>query len=284
MFFIYSLNIEDYNIQLYDFCRTKDGITELLDTVARNFIRREEGERAAEAPYRDDITNDKLTDNGYFLRHSGEKPYQIDVYQRKTNVEVGRVWNSYEITCKKVMHFSVTEASLGLPIECTGKGVTTKTFNNAKESHEQADHINALKMRLVSQREKVDKQLVDGYAIFEIKPKKTVEYTGNPLIRLRKMVEADSEFASVNKLLDELINMPSDASIVRPPTPPPLPQVFKPKGKNTAEESTDDSSDDSSDDVDDDSSIDSSDTSEEWDIKSDDESECDGWSNDSDNE
>ena len=158
MFFIYSLQLDTLIVKLYDFCRTKDGVDELLDTVARNFIRRERGERHAESPYRDDLT-DVITDEGYFLRHSADNLHQIDVYLRKTNVITGRVWNSYDVSCKKVMQFAVSEAALGLPIECTGRGVTRQTFSSSKEAKQQSVHFNLLKERLVQQREKVDNEI-----------------------------------------------------------------------------------------------------------------------------
>ncbi|KKL53522.1 hypothetical protein LCGC14_2274600, partial [marine sediment metagenome] len=89
-------------------------------------------------------------------------PNQIDVYLRKTIVFPGRVWNSYDVTCKKVMHFSVTEAALGLPIECTGKGIIAQTFNSAKEAQQQSDHLQALKERLAPLKIKVTERIEEA--------------------------------------------------------------------------------------------------------------------------
>ena len=257
MFFIYSLSLEDSVVKLYDFCRTKDGVTDLLDTVARNFIRHEEGERRAESPYRDDTTD--VTDEGYFLRHSADKPDQIDVYLRKTTVEVGRVWNSYDIHCVKIMLFSVTEAALGLPIECTGKGVTTQTFNSSKDAQHQVDHLDALKERLKSQRAKVDEQIKaregnDEWVYNDMPPLVKIDSdsesdndSGNPIVRLRERINAECASTIITQNLDDLIdtlNTPlnswsekidearniidtlgSNSDSVSPliPTPPPLP-------------------------------------------------------------
>jgi len=252
MFFIYSFSLDDLAVKLYDFCRTKDSISDLLDTIARNFIRHEEGERCAEAPYYDEVAEDQLTTDGYFLRHSSEKPNQIDVYLRKTQVTVGRVWNSYEVNCKKVMHFAVTEASLGLPIECTGKGVITQTFNTAMEAQQQVDHLAALKERLVEQRMKVDQQIKERDYQQDIVVPATPdsetddEELENPVIRLKRRIatvepeplvnlddileqpeqpepeQHSSALDDLNELLDELNNF-------NIPIPPPLPPVLMSK-------------------------------------------------------
>ena len=182
-------------MKLYDFCRTKDGVNDLLDTVAKNFIRHEEGERRAESPYRD-IPDDELTEEGYFLRHSDEKPDQIDVCVRKIQVAVGRVWNSYDVSCEKVMHFAVTEASLGLPIECTGKGVILQTFSTAKESQQQGDHLSALKERLVKQRARVDKQIIEEVDFQEVtvvsqESDTDEEELENPIVRLKRRIATE---------------------------------------------------------------------------------------------
>jgi hypothetical protein len=255
MFFIYSLSLKDFTVKLYDFCRTKDGVNDLLDTVAKNFVRHEEGERRAESPYRE-IPDDEITEEGYFLRHSDEKPDQIDVYVRKIQVAVGRVWNSYDVSCKKVMHFAVTEASLGLPIECTGKGVTVQTFSTAKESQQQGDHLSALKERLVKQRERVDKQINAEVDLQEVQDSDTdkevvlqevtvedqysdtdkevvlqevtvedqysdtdEEELENPIIRLKRMIS----FEDAKNLIDNLSGdhvIPTPPTHPTPPTPP----------------------------------------------------------------
>lgn len=223
MFFVYSLNLENYNIRLYDFCRTKDGLADLLENAATNFILREEGERRSESPYRDDIEDKDINQDGYFLRHSKDKANQIDVYQRKTQIIPGTIWDSYDVSCKKVMHFSVTEAALGLPIECTGKGVTTQTFSTSKEALEQNDHIAALKERLVSRREVVDRQIAES----EVSSKSSESASSNssesesedsyddsediqnPLVRLRNMIEAEEKTLSpVNN--EEITYIPDD--------------------------------------------------------------------------
>ena len=112
MFFIYSLKLNDLVIQLYDFCQEKEAINGLLDSVAKKFILREEGERHAENPYHD--TGD-VSEDGYFLKHSSEA-YKIDVFQRKVNVLAGKIWSSVDVTCKKVMYFSVVDAPFELAL------------------------------------------------------------------------------------------------------------------------------------------------------------------------
>lgn len=229
MFFIYSLTLEDLSVKLHDFCRTKDTVTGMLDTVATAFIRREEGDRRAEKPYRTDI--DAETETGYFLVRSDQKQDQIDVYLRKTELSVGRVWNSYETSCQKVMHFAVTEASLGLPTECTGKGVTLPTFSTAMESQQHADHMDALKARLVAQRQKVDAQIArrDGVApetLLEFSDSEedlisdsdfsesdySEEITENPVQTLRRRVEFDT--SNTEAELDILLRELSEVKMV----------------------------------------------------------------------
>lgn len=249
MFFIYSLDLKDNSVKLYDFCHTKEGVTDLLNTVATNFIARECGERVAENAFRDDTPNEEIEQDGYFLRHSAEHPNQIDVYQRKTSVNAGMFLTSVDVTCECVSLFSVTEASLGLPIECTGKGVTTPTFNNAKEQHDQTDHIEALKQRLVAQREKVEQQIAnDVYDYHDLPPLCKItdsdsesEEMENPKVVLRKRMIAEwdnvptpqpqfatftdapkptqPELLDLDELLEELISNEEK----RIPTPPPLP-------------------------------------------------------------
>lgn len=250
MFFIYSLDLKDNSVKLYDFCRTKEGVTDLLNTVATNFIARECGERAAENAFRDDIPNEEIEQDGYFLRHSAERPNQIDVYQRKTSVVKGYIMNSFDVTCECVSLFSVTEASLGLPIECTGKGVTTPTFNNAKEQHDQTDHIEALKQRLVAQREKVEQQIADDVYDYNLPPlcddtDSESEEMENPKVVLRKRMIAEwdnvptpqpqfatftdaptpiqTDLLDLDELLEELIS--NEERRIPPPPPLPLPHV-----------------------------------------------------------
>nr|QBK87497.1 MAG: hypothetical protein LCMAC201_04070 [Marseillevirus LCMAC201] len=211
MFFIYSLNLENLAVKLYDFCRTKDGISNLLDTVATNFICHEEGERRAESPYRDDLTDEHITDEGYFLRHSSDAPNQIDVHFRKTIILPGRVWNSYDLVCKKVMQFSVTEASLGLPVECTGKGVITQTFSSAKEAQQQFDHLEELKLRLaplkikIAERIQADRLKVENQQVDLPSDSDTdEEELENPISRLKKVMLTTElqETAIVEKLME----------------------------------------------------------------------------------
>jgi hypothetical protein len=158
MFFIYSINFDNLAIKLYDFSKTKQGINDLIENVAKDFIRVEQGERAAENPFRDEVLDANITEDGYFLRHSSVSN-EIDVYQRKTIILQGHIWNSYDIQIKKIMKFGFIEAALNLPIETTGKGIIKQEFKTSLDAQKQAEHLKQLKERLVLQREKVDKQI-----------------------------------------------------------------------------------------------------------------------------
>lgn len=193
MLFIYSINNKTYEVKLHDMCASEEKLSGLLETVAKNFITREEGERRAEAPFKDEIPDEQIVEDGYFLRHSSTKPNQIDVYLRKTNVNQGRVWNSYEVTCEKVLHFSVTEAGLELPIEKSNKGVLSPKFSNSLEAEQQSAHIAELKARLVSRRQKVDTDLLVAEPMTLSLPIRSSSETsfGNPAVLLRKRIEQD---------------------------------------------------------------------------------------------
>ena len=220
MFFIYSLDIEKLTVKLYDFCRVKEGITDLLDTVARNFITREEGERVAEDPYRDNLTDEQIVKDGYFLRHSDKGPYVIDVYLRSTNIIPGTMWNSYEITCKKVMHFAVTEASMGLPIEYSGTTVKAPVFESSRSAQLQADHMEELKRRLASRRAQVD-----GVEKSEVIVETDDESEEDEILRkppiavLKEKIDLDELFKATLKDLEDTTMMPSYV-----PPPPPRPE------------------------------------------------------------
>ena len=108
MFIIYSLALESLDISFHGYCETRSEIGELMDSVAKKFIRLEEGDKRATDPYKDDVEDKEITEDGYFLRHTDAK--RIDVFLRKTVVFTGRLVNTCSIDVKKVMYFSVAEA------------------------------------------------------------------------------------------------------------------------------------------------------------------------------
>lgn len=224
MFFIYSLDIEKLTVKLYDFCRTKGDIDGLLDTVARNFITREEGERVAENPYRDNMTNEQIVKDGYFLRHSNKEQYVIDVYLRSTNIVPGTMWNSYEITCKKVMHFAVTEASMGLPIEYKENIVKKPVFENSHITQLQADHMEELKSRLVLQRAQIEDEMNNMKQVSIINENEDESEEDEilrkpPIAILKEKIDLDELFQNSLKDLEEIVMKPSSV-----PVPPPRPE------------------------------------------------------------
>ena len=193
MFYIYSINIDDLALQLYDFCHTEETIDTLLDRVAKKFILREAGERRAESPYCDDTPNVSITDDGYFLRHS-DKPQQIDVYHRKTSIHPGHVWNSFDVSCKKVMYFAVVETPFELSIQYNVK-------NNDIPAKPIGTFVPELKTVLVNRRMIVDKQIEcepnDTNAEIEDSNSESdldsdvesdPEQLENPIVRLRRRI------------------------------------------------------------------------------------------------
>lgn len=118
MFLIYSLNLETLDLKIYDTIPNIGAVPYLLKNIVLNFIRSEQGDRKAENAIKDDITDDKITEDGYFVRSSKEKNHQYDVYKRDTKFVAGRMWGyNISVTVKKVYKFGIVEASLDLPIE-----------------------------------------------------------------------------------------------------------------------------------------------------------------------
>jgi len=113
MFFIYSINLDTLEIHLLDFCSSKEMAANYLEMAARRFIQREEGVRRAAEPFFDSTPDEKIMEDGYFLRHNTDKK-RIDVYKRKTLVSTGHIWNSVNIKCKHIMYFSITETAFEL--------------------------------------------------------------------------------------------------------------------------------------------------------------------------
>lgn len=217
MLFIYCLDLETLEPTLCDYCSTVDTVDDLIDAAAVAMIRRESGERAAENAYRDDVEDRKIETDCYFLRHSKTHEHRIDVYQRKTVVSKGAVWNSFDVTVNKVAFFGFTKSSMILP---TGSQ-RVPIFKSEEETRNQALHIEALKERLVSQRKQVDERIANDDQIIV----QDDVY--------RSVTSSDSEEVSVNPFeavrqkLQEL-EVSSQTEFVRAPTPPlpPTPPSF----------------------------------------------------------
>jgi hypothetical protein len=195
MFFIYSINLNDLNIKLCECCQTMDGITNLLDVVATNFIRSEEGDRRAEKPFRDDTPDDLITGDGYFLRHSVKEDNRINVYIRKTTIIPGHLWNSVNIECQPIMDFAITEASLNPRSNYVG--TTNGVFQNRA-------HLDELKKILEARKIKIDEDIknyecTEGYKIIKIEQEESdiesdsdIDIQENPLISLQRRINPTS--------------------------------------------------------------------------------------------
>ena len=156
MFFVYSLNLQTLSVNLYSSHDSKDQAElDLHDTVI-NFIRIEEGDKKAQDPFRDDIPDSNIKEDGYFLRHSDTKNNVIDVFCKKTEIIPGNVWGvTVNTSINKVVTFSITEASINLPIV---KPVTTSKkpiLNNSKQSASYDNMIQELK-EILSKRKLVE--------------------------------------------------------------------------------------------------------------------------------
>lgn len=130
MYLIYSLDLETLKPRIYDFCRSKDTVGTLLRNCATNFILIEHGERRAEGAFKDDVKDNDIAEDGYFLRLSTISPNQIDVFRRTTITQNGWTGRYVNVEVKRIMVFAVTEASLNLPIECSGRSTTKPQFDN----------------------------------------------------------------------------------------------------------------------------------------------------------
>ena len=130
MLFVYSLELETLTLKLHDFSSNHKEAADLLNRIAINFIRTECGDRRAEEAFKDNVKDSDITEDGYFLRHSEETTNRIDVYHRKTFISTG-LWTSVKYEIKKVKFYSITEASMNMPIE-NSQPVRKPVFDNEK--------------------------------------------------------------------------------------------------------------------------------------------------------
>jgi hypothetical protein len=152
MHLIYSLDLESHAVKVYDFCKSKDTVQELLRNCATNFVLIEEGERRSLKAFKDTVTDDQLTEDGYFLRSSTTKSNQIDVFHRKTKTSNGWTGRYAEVVIRKVMVFGVTDASLNLPIECSGKSVTRPQCDNTALASTYDSMLKELEIKIQKRR------------------------------------------------------------------------------------------------------------------------------------
>ena len=155
MFFIYSLDLTTLQVKLHDCCNFESSVDTLLDTVAKNFIRVEEGEKKAEYPYKDDEKDENVKEDGYFLRHCKENPQRIFVHRRQSRLLPGTLWNSYEVKCEKVSLFGVTFSKGVEPLPVAKQPSIKNTVATASP----IGYLDQLKERLVLQKAKVESQM-----------------------------------------------------------------------------------------------------------------------------
>lgn len=162
MFFIYSVDITNLSVNIHNYTKDSSKIEECLDHAAKNFIKHEQGERAAESPYRDNVSDTEITDDGYFLRKNIDHPNQIDVFHRKTKVQSGYVYNSYDVEIKKVLHFGVSENNIDFGENVSIASSPVNLPPPPPPPMPTMPYFDDLKNRLAIQREKLDMNLVDS--------------------------------------------------------------------------------------------------------------------------
>lgn len=160
MFFVYSIELDTLKVQLYDCCNSKDVASNLLSTCATNFIRGEHGDRRAAKAFKDTVSNDELTEDGYFLRNSGTKIDQINVHLRKTHIYNGWTGKGAIVDVKQTMIFGLTESAMGMPIEVSGRSATRPSFDNEAQSQAHTSFIGELTLVLKKRRQ-------SGYSVYD---------------------------------------------------------------------------------------------------------------------
>ena len=153
-YFVTYLDLITLKIRLYEYTQSKNQVEELLNNVAINFIRTENGERRVNTAYVEKIED--IQEDGYYLICSKEVPNVIDVYYRKTNVVSGWFLNGADISVDKVGRFSVSETSLNLPseVEQTSTKVIKPQCQNQQLSFSFSNVLNELKERYKEVKEK----------------------------------------------------------------------------------------------------------------------------------
>lgn len=195
MFFIYSLDLKTLSIELHDCCNLETEVDTLLDTVVRNFIRVEEGEKKATNPFKDDVNDDAITEDGYFLRHSKDTPRQVYVHHRKSQVLPGRVWNSFNVEYERKTVYGVTQ--LEMESQPLVKNVIVKTPAQPLDT-KYSDHLAKLKERLILQKEKVDNQMKNL--------KQTTQTTQNNIWISQSFSDTETDYEGPKSRLERYIN------------------------------------------------------------------------------
>ena len=117
MFLIYSLNLENYEVKIIDTTPFKHSISTTLQQAVLNFIKSEQGERYVADAIKDNVPDEKITQDGYFIRSSKEKNHYYIVFKRNTVYTPGRFWGlNLTVNINPVLHFGVLESSLEQPL------------------------------------------------------------------------------------------------------------------------------------------------------------------------
>jgi hypothetical protein len=152
---IYSINWEsNHDVKVIAFKQTSENMKDKLINIALNYMRKEEGEKALKNPIRDGVPDDKITEDGMFIR-TRVVNYRdcVDVYNRKTNINNGYVWSSVNSSINRILTFSYTSIPQQEIVEekevpRLHQKFTPKVMNE--------DHMKALKARLDEIRSKID--------------------------------------------------------------------------------------------------------------------------------
>lgn len=209
MLFIYSIELETLNLELHDCCMYHKDAADMLRNIAVSFIRTECGDKRAKDAFKDNVTDPADIEDGYFLRRSDKTTNRIDVYLKKTLITPGWIGNSVSTEINHVKFYSITEASLGMPIE---KKMEMKKpeFHTERQAAGFDDLITELKKKL-----------------HERNSRENVNVDIDIVSELDTLLE-DFELVSETNESNEVRDYSENSSPVSPPLPPSLPPTPPP--------------------------------------------------------
>jgi hypothetical protein len=149
MFLIISILLDDNSIQIHDMCQYFSQVNDKLNNVAIEFIRHEEGDRRALNPFKNNIADQDIVENGYFLRNSKVAPHQIEVYYKKIIVEPGVLWGkNVKHNCQKIMFFTVSQVDSKIlnPALNLNNNNTSNNTNDVNTNNNSSSNYNRIEL------------------------------------------------------------------------------------------------------------------------------------------